>query len=113
VGDNLQVPAPKVMIADRVERAQGSHQALFDPDEVASIEASVTRNEEHEPISHDPWTANDIAVQRRAREGAQQPTRPSDCNGRLDRAEDESLPRHAYNDSVRTMDLYHAGAVGS
>ena len=27
--------------------------------------------------------ANDIAVQRRAREGAQRPTRPSDCNGRL------------------------------
>ena len=63
-------------------------------------------------FSHVARPSNDTAVQRRAREGAKRPTRPSVCNGGLDRAYLERLSRHADNDPIGAMDLNETSPVG-
>ncbi len=53
--------------------------------------------------------SNDIAVQRRAREGAQRPTRPSDCNGWLARNRSSSGRRIRSPEPGRSNRPDHGG----
>src|SRR6266496_347567 len=59
-----------------------------------------------------PSLSNDIAVQRRAREGAKRPTRPSDCNGGLASAPLRLAPRDFHLAWIAKRDPQRATATG-